>query len=179
MSKIILLASLCFIILIFVSVSGVKFSVNVSDSMPRGIYVMTGKLDKKIRKNDVVSFCPHQELMDFFLTRKYISGYKGASCYNKFHPFIKHIIAIEDDNIEVKNNSIFLNGVLVKNSNIFNIDKLNRPISHLPNGYKKTLSKDEYFTFADGVTRSLDSRYLGVVKKEDILSKSYLLWRFK
>jgi conjugative transfer signal peptidase TraF len=179
MAKIIILASMCIVFLIFVFGFEVKISVNVSDSMPRGIYLMTGILDTDFRKNDVVSFCPSEEDMEFFLTRKYISGYVGASCYHRFPPFLKHIIADEGDNIEVKNNSIFLNGVFVKNSNIFNSDKLNRPIYRLPNGYKKTLSKDEYFTFADGVTRSLDSRYLGIIKKENILSKSYFIWRFK
>ena len=178
MAKIIFLALMSLIFLIFVFGFGVKISVNVSDSMPRGIYFMTGILDTDFRKNDVISFCPSEEKMDFFETRNYISGYTGASCYGKFPPFLKHIIAIEGDNIEVKSDSIFLNGFLLKNSNIFNTDKLNRPIFRLQNGYKIKLLKDEYFTFADGLRRSLDSRYLGIIKKENILSKSYLIWRF-
>ena len=51
MPKIIILASICLVFLIFVFVLGVKFAVNVSDSMPRGIYVMTGILNTNFRKN--------------------------------------------------------------------------------------------------------------------------------
>lgn len=179
MAKIIILALMCIVFLIFVFGFEVRISVNVSDSMPRGVYLMTGILDTEFRKNDVVSFCPSEEDMDLFSSRKYISGYAGLSCYLKFPPFLKHIIAIEGDTIEVKNKSIYLNGIKVKNSNIFNSDKFNRPISHLSNGYKKILLKDEYFTFADGVTHSIDSRYLGIINRRKILSKSYLILRFK
>lgn len=179
MTKIIILILFCVVFLVFIFGFRVKVCVNVSDSMPRGFYFMTGILDTHFRKNDVISFCPSEEDMELFLNRKYFSSYVGASCYDKFLPFLKHIIAMEGDTIEIKNDTIFLNGILVSNSRIFNHDKLNRTLSRLPNGYKKILSKDEYFAYADGVISSLDSRYLGVIKKENILSKSYLIWRLK
>ena len=174
----IILLSITILVLSFVFVSKVRIGVNVTDSMPKGIYIMTGILDQKFNKNDVIAFCPSESDLKVFYSRKYLSEDMSGVCYEKYGPFIKHILAKHGDEIEVRDDSIYLNGKLVQNSKIFSKDKVGRSLSRLPNGYKKILLEDEFFAFSSGVTHSLDSRYLGLIKKEKIVGKSHLILRF-
>ena len=146
--------------------------------MPMGIYFMTGDLDKNINRNDVVVFCPSKDLLNFFSERNYISKKIIGSCEGGFSPFVKHVIALRGDKIEIENNELYLNGTLIKNSQIFDTDSIGRRMSRLKNGFKKVLSKDEIFVFGDESIRSLDSRYMGLVHTSSVLSKAKLIWRF-
>lgn len=174
----ILVSFFIFIFCVCAHFLSVKIGFNVSGSMPTGIYFMTGKLNMNFHSGDAISFCPPYENMNVYASRKYISESKYGICYGKYSPFIKKIIAKKGDEIQVKNNFVYLNGELIHNSFIYENDDDGRTLSHLKNGFTKILSENEYFVFSNLVKHSLDSRYVGIVHKEDILSKVYLIYNY-
>lgn len=140
---------------------------------------MPGEFSKGINKNDIIAFCPEEKFFELFSNRGYISKNIIGNCYNKYPPFIKRVIAITGDKIEIKNDDVYLNGNLINNSHIYSNDKNGYKLPRLNNGFKKILKVNELFVFADGVSRSLDSRYVGIINKKNIISKAYLILEVK
>ena len=178
MKNLLIVISVIFVIKIFFIIFDIGIGINVSESMKKGLYLMTKNFGE-INRGDIVAFCPEENLMELFSNRNYIPKKEVGKCYNKYSLFIKKVIGKKGDLIEIKQNRVYINSFLIKNSKIFNFDNSNRDLKHLNNGFKKVLSDDEFFLFADGVKYSLDSRYLGIIKKNKILNKSYFLWGFK
>ncbi len=150
---------------------------NMTNSMPIGFYLILNK--NSFNKNDFVSLCPNEKYLDLFTKRHYISKNISNVCYKKYPPFIKKIIATEGDEIEVVDDVVFLNKNILQKSILFNKDRFGRPLPRLPNGFKKRLLKNEYFVFGDGVSRSLDSRYIGLISSSNINGVAYLLYGMK
>lgn len=81
---------------------------------------------------------------------------------------IKRVIGMPGDTIECKKGKIYING-----------KKYDDKYSYtLTSDFKKVkLSSDEYFVLGDNRLVSEDSRYFGVVNKEDILGQAvYRIW---
>lgn len=136
--------------------------VNGQSMMPNfksGEYVLTDKVSYKLRnpvRGEVVVFhapeganCP-----------------KGTGC-----DFIKRILAVPGESVEVKDNGIFING-----------EKLSE--SYIPADYPTkagaftmnrvvTLGPDEYMTIGDNRPYSSDSRAWGPVDKSQIVGKAF------
>lgn len=83
-------------------------------------------------------------------------------------PIIKRVIGLPGEKIEYKNNILYVNGKKVeenfshKETEDFNIEKLGSKI--VPEG--------SYFVLGDNRGNSVDSRYLGFIKKENILGRT-------
>ena len=101
MFRLFILSIIFFVLFFSVYYFKIKIGVNISRSMPMGIYFMTGDLDKNINRNDVVVFCPSKDLLNFFSERNYISKKIIGSCEGGFSPFVKHVIALRGDKIEI------------------------------------------------------------------------------
>ncbi len=85
---------------------------------------------------------------------------------------IKRVIGLPGETVEYKDNKLYINGELIeenfnhKNTDDYILDK------EIPEGY--------YFVVGDNRPDSLDSRYIGLIKKEEILGKTNLvLYPFK
>ena len=85
---------------------------------------------------------------------------------------IKRVIGLPGETIEYKDNKLYINGELIeenfnhKNTDDYILDK------EIPEGY--------YFVVGDNRPDSLDSRYIGLIKREEILGKTNLvLYPFK
>ena len=78
---------------------------------------------------------------------------------------IKRIIGLPGEEVEYKNNKLYINGKQIK-------DKYGT----YPTGDTKKvkLGKDEYYVLGDNRTNSTDSRVLGPIKKKDIMGKTSL-----
>lgn len=84
--------------------------------------------------------------------------YKGKST-----DYIKRIIGMPGETIQIKDNQVYING-----------NPLNETYKTEYAGvYKEpiTLGKDEYVVLGDNRQASLDSRYFGVIKKHEITRK--------
>ena len=81
--------------------------------------------------------------------------------------FIKRIIALPGDTVEVKNRAVYVNGV-----------KLDEPYIKSPPSYtlaEMEVSKDNYFVLGDNRDRSNDSHHGWVVPHENLIGKAWLL----
>lgn len=88
---------------------------------------------------------------------------------------IKRVIGLPGESVKIQNNQVYINDNLLKeeylNSNLeyedFSLNDLG--ITEIPDGM--------YFVLGDNRENSLDSREIGLVKKEDIIGKiSFRFW---
>ncbi len=92
--------------------------------------------------------------------------------------FIKRLIALEGETVEIKEGDIYINDKLVTNPHIKNIFYDNRG----PNGQvnqKIKVPKGKVFVLGDNSGSSLDSRYWGFVPVENIIGRAeFIYWPF-
>lgn len=85
--------------------------------------------------------------------------------------FIKRIIALPGETIQIKNGHIYINDKLLKS------DTYSRELTHYAGIADEsiTLQDDEYFCLGDNRNNSIDSRYetVGCVKKDEIIGKAF------
>lgn len=84
-------------------------------------------------------------------------------------PYIKRILAIAGDTVEIKNAKVFVNNIKVKESYVLD--------SNLKTKYSqkmklKTIPENHVFVLGDNRDNSADSRMYGVVKKDDVIAKA-------
>ncbi|MDY3800485.1 MAG: signal peptidase I [Bacilli bacterium] len=95
--------------------------------------------------------------------------------YDDSKYLIKRVIGLPGDNIEYKNNKLFINGKEIEE---YFLDKETNTedFSLTTLGYEK-IPKDMYLVLGDNRENSLDSREIGLVKRKDILGKIKLrIW---
>ena len=84
---------------------------------------------------------------------------------------IKRVIGLPGEKIEYKDNKLYVNGTYVKEE--FEHFKT-EDFSTKDIGYEE-VPKDKYLVLGDNRVNSIDSRYLGYIKKEDIKGKTSLV----
>jgi signal peptidase I len=86
--------------------------------------------------------------------------------------YIKRIIAIPGDTVEVKEGAVYINGI-----------KLDEPYIKEPPTYTLTeriIPEDEYFVLGDNRNNANDSHKWGTVSRENIIGKAWLrFWPLK
>lgn len=92
--------------------------------------------------------------------------------------FIKRIIAVEGDRVEIRDKRIFVNGKLYKDDFGVYRDETIYPGSVQPrDNYGPVIVPEGHvFTMGDNRDHSLDSRYWGFVPQEDILGKAFVIY---
>lgn len=143
-----------------------KITVNVTDSMPKGIYILSKP--HNLQNNDMVLICPDKRYM-FKLARerKYFPSF--GRCLDS-SPLLKYIVASNGDMVEVSS-SVFINGIWY--GNVHNIDSKKRLLN--PVKLSKKLEDHEYFVM-NFHEQSFDSRYFGIIKYDLIIAKAKELW---
>lgn len=91
------------------------------------------------------------------------------------NPIIKIIKATDKDWLEIKNNKLFVNNQVLKNSTeqeySFSQAEIKVLELYIEDNY---LPADAYFVFGDNISSSNDSRVFGAVARSDILGKFLL-----
>ena len=157
---------------------GFRLGFNVTDSMPMGIYLQSSNI-KNIKIGDVVSFCPKDKFISIYLERNYVRLKKDGFCGDERPLFIKKIIAQKGDTVEVKDHTVFINSKKIPRSFLFDTDENGLVLEHLPDGYRHELTENEFFCFGTGNERALDSRYYGIIHRDQIKFKSKILMEVK
>jgi signal peptidase I len=124
-----------------------------------GEYVLTDKISYKMgnpQRGDVIVFHAPEAA----------HCAAGTGC-----DFIKRVLAVPGDTVEVKNNAIYINGQLLPEPYIPSDFKV------LPGTYTKhgpvVMGENEYFASGDNRPYSSDSRTWGPITKQDIVGKAF------
>ena len=140
------------------------FTINYTPSYPIGVYFKSNVT--KIERNHYYLFCPtYDKYMKFAETNKFWEN-MSKSC-GKTPMYLKKAYGLPGDYIEVKEKGVFVNGVIVPNSQIV----LNNKI--FKKNYSIQLKENEYFMLSDYNKHSYDSRYFGIINKNQILKQVY------
>ncbi|MBU1090486.1 MAG: signal peptidase I [Candidatus Omnitrophica bacterium] len=89
--------------------------------------------------------------------------------------FIKRLIGLPGETVEIKNGSIFINGQPSLES-IFGTNFYYNYGGFGREGNKVTVPDDSYFVLGDNSASSKDSRYWGFVPRGDILGKALVIY---
>lgn len=141
--------------------------VNISGSMPRGLYF---KAAGEIHRGDIVAFCPREETQKLGLSRKYLIH--GIRC-KWSEPLMKKVIAVPGDIVILSANSLSVNGKKT-NYDALSKDSHGRILKAYPAGIYKHTSG--YWVKGTDSPKSWDSRYFGPVPPKNILWKIKPLW---
>ncbi|MBI5048734.1 MAG: signal peptidase I [Deltaproteobacteria bacterium] len=92
--------------------------------------------------------------------------------------FIKRVVAVEGDTVEVKDKKVYINGKPLENNRGVNMDPTIYPRENeaRDNFGPYTVPKDSVFVMGDNRDRSFDSRYWGSVKLEEIKGKAFIIY---
>lgn len=146
------------------------FRINLTDSIPIGVYRMTGINNLK---NAFVIFCP-EDKPDFQQARD--RGYIDSGlCPGGYGYLMKKIVAIKGDKISVTDEGVFVNHQRIPFSKSVLKDGLKRPLPQ----WRTTdyqLKEDEILTMTSQSTWSFDSRYYGPVHTGKIKGMITPIW---
>ncbi len=146
------------------------FAVNLSLSAPKGIWLKHSPREP-LRVGDYVSFCPRQSALgQALVARGYVS--KGG-CSNGGLPLLKRVGAVAGDEVEVSAEGVHINGIPLEHSRSLVVDSKGRQLPQLRVRY--TLGPGQLWVVSPQ-PRGLDSRYLGVLGREDVIHKVVPLW---
>ena len=92
--------------------------------------------------------------------------------------FIKRVVAVEGDVVEVKDKKVFVNNRPLENNHGVNVDPSIYPPGHdqRDNFGPYTVPKHSVFAMGDNRDRSFDSRYWGSVNLNEIKGKAFIIY---
>lgn len=171
MKKIILFFS--FITISAVLIYGVGFRVNLTPSIPLGIYKIS---KEKAGKGKYVVFNPIKSTL-FDEARE--RGYLKKGVFHEYMPLFKKICAVSGDSLSVSKDGVFVNGTLIADSKPINHDDLGRSLPHLE--VNNFILNSQQVALIGESFNSFDSRYFGIVKRENIsgVIKSVYVWSYQ
>ncbi len=97
---------------------------------------------------------------------------------NMKRKFIKRIIGISGDTVEIKDKGVYVNGSLLKESYVQHTDNSIRPreIEPRDNYGPIVVPQNSFFVLGDNRDWSYDSRYIGFVPKENLVGRAYVIY---
>jgi len=87
--------------------------------------------------------------------------------------YVKRVIGVPGDSLELRNNALYLNGKLIKESYVF---LAGGSPQYYRNHKQATIAPDEYFVLGDNRDNSRDSRFFGPVSRENIKGRVAHRW---
>jgi signal peptidase I len=155
---ILLVGSFCLVIYLFIMR---PFEVSGDSMFPtfhNGEYVLTNLISlrfEELKRGDVIVF---------------------RAPVDREKDFIKRIIAVGGDVIEVRDGFVYVNGSILDESAYLSSDVRTQGGSFLRNGQKITVPQGMLIVMGDNRAQSLDSREWGFLKKEDVIGKSFFVY---
>lgn len=90
--------------------------------------------------------------------------------------FIKRVIGVPGDTIQIKEGKVYLNGTLLDESGYVPSDVLTYPGSFLQEEEVVQVPQNQYFVLGDNRPESSDSREWGFVPKKNVIGESFIVY---
>jgi conjugative transfer signal peptidase TraF len=129
-----------------VATMGQRLAINITASVPRGLYLLTPAAFAK--RGQLVLFDIPSDVRDILYSRRYVP--------TTVHQLIKHVAATDGDFVCHRNGGVFINGDIVALIRANDSDGNALPF----NPFCRRLSSTELYVLAPD-PRSFDSRYFG------------------
>jgi signal peptidase I len=138
--------------------------VSMENTLQPGQYVLVDKLSPNFsdyKRGDIIVFQPPAAYAD-------LEGGQNV-------PFIKRVIGVGGDVVEVRNNSVYVNGVQLPEPYVFD----GQPTQQL-NGQTRWVVPNGYlFVMGDHREQSQDSRVFGPIPRTSVIGRAWLrYWPF-
>lgn len=97
---------------------------------------------------------------------------------DKTKDFIKRVIAVGGDTVEVRNKKVFINAQAVDDPHGVHVEDIIYPrsIQRRDNMGPVTVPEGTIFVMGDNRDQSYDSRFWGFVKLEDVIGKAFIIY---
>ncbi len=132
--------------------------VSMERTVEPGQYVLVDKLSPNwsdYKRGDIVVFEPPP-------------GFSEQDGQNI--PFIKRVIGIAGDVVEIKDNAVFVNGVKLVEPYVYD----GQPTTPLTSDSRWVVPKDQLFVLGDHREQSQDSRVFGSIPKSTVIGRAWL-----
>ena len=96
--------------------------------------------------------------------------------YSDTQDFIKRIIGLPGDTVMLKDGKIYINGVILNESDYLSESIYTNGQDYLKEGQSITVPEGEYFVCGDNRNHSSDSRAFGSVKLQNIKGKAWIVY---
>lgn len=146
--------------------TGYRF--NYSHSAPIGVWKVN-LYDKNLKIGNFMEICPPDtSIVKLFLKKGYL---KNGSCPSGSIPFLKPLVALPGDTIEVSLSGVKINGKLLNSTGV----KIGMPITE----GTFIVKNDEAWFISNFDPSSFDSRYFGPISYKDIIGTAQPVFIFK
>ncbi len=151
------------IALLFLLFFSLGYRLNLTASMPQGVYKITGD---KPQRGDTVIFCLDSD--NLFTTLAKERGYIGpGSCVGGMQPLLKILVGLPGDTVTVTLKGIVVNGQLLANTVRPKSDSQGRPMppsllqsGDIPQGLALVIAQEH--------GNSFDSRHFGLIPQSGL-----------
>jgi len=157
------------IVLVFLAIFilyEVGFRINITSSMPIGLYLLCEAKD--LKNDDLVAVKLPPEQLSLGLERGYIK--------TKDTILVKQLIALPGDKVLYKDKQITVNGIFVYKCSATAKDGQGRNMNPLKEGIY-TLGDNEYWVLGKN-DDSWDSRYFGLIERKTLINRVKLILAF-
>lgn len=151
-----------------IGIGSAGLRVNVTPSMPVGIYWATVS-----SRAALVEFCPEEPFASESRERHYRPH--GVVCRDGGSPLVKPVVARSGDIVEVNEAGIAVNGNRLPATVTLAADREGRALTPWPHG-DYVVAADELWVASPGKLGSYDSRYMGPIRKRQVLGGLVPLW---
>lgn len=170
-----ILFTIVFSFVFFIKMIAENYTITITESLPLGIYKLTEAKDIKV--GDIVQFSPDEEEMELIYSRRYLPRYAKT--------LLKEVAAdySNRDEIEIRENIFFKDlykDLYVSGKNygpVLKKDSSGRNIEKIDLDELKPKNNNEYLLLSSHF-KSYDSRYFGLIRREQILKKAELKIKF-
>jgi signal peptidase I len=144
------------------------------------VYIFIGQLLEVSGESMYPTFKDKEQILAEKLTIKYKDPTRSEvaifnSPQNKDVLLIKRVIGLPGDTFMIKDGSVYINGSLLKEPYLTSGTKTEGNIE-LKEGVEYKIPADQYVMLGDNRSVSTDSRYWGMIKKETILGRGFLIY---
>jgi conjugative transfer signal peptidase TraF len=148
----------CIGIAVFQLCGWLGIRLNLSPSLPAGLYLITNSPAR------LIEFCPAEPFASLAIAR----GYRDeGTCPDGAMPLLKPIVAEAGDVVDVSDRGIAVNGCLLPNSAPLRVDTKERPLPAWRSGHY-VVAPGMVWVASSYNPRSFDSRYFGPVPVSSI-----------